>query len=252
MQSPLSKGYLTQGKHGSYWAVDIGWVSDGIVDPPIYAWDDGIVVESRYDSRGGNVVAIKHYGNSTHYYLSRYVHLKSRNVKVGDIVFMGQPIGIGGRTGVATGNHLHFEIWLCPNEFVYRTVTSATRLMYAVNPLEITNMPNIRANGKGEVITMNIAYTNLPKAIAKSNKLRMRMLPSTNALVLGFMPKELAYLGKTDKINGYEWAMLIYDERIVFAALDFIEVKEIIEEQPIDELFTKDGLSVRVVKGVSK
>ncbi len=54
----------------------------------------------------GNLVVLNH----SHGLETYYAHLSAMLVGHGDSVVTGQPVGLGGRTGRATGNHLHFEI----------------------------------------------------------------------------------------------------------------------------------------------
>ena len=75
-------------------------------DRTVVAVDDGIVTQAIYnDPSGGNFLRIDH---ST--YQTRYLHLASLNVKKGELVTAGQPIGIYGETGNVTGPHLHFDL----------------------------------------------------------------------------------------------------------------------------------------------
>ena len=75
----------------------------------IFAANDGVVVQSSYKYDNGEFITIDH-GNG---YYSLYAHMVSgsRRVKVGDYVVKGQVIGSMGRTGAATGVHIHFAIW---------------------------------------------------------------------------------------------------------------------------------------------
>ena len=81
----------------------------------IFAALDGTVVQSGYKYDNGEFITINHHNG----YYSMYAHMVSgsRRVKVGDYVVKGQVIGSMGRTGAATGVHLHFSIW---NGFPYR------------------------------------------------------------------------------------------------------------------------------------
>lgn len=73
----------------------------------VYAYKYGKVISSGYNSGGyGNMILIKHEDGSS----TRYAHLSSVLVSVGDIVYGGQTIGRVGSTGISTGNHLHFEM----------------------------------------------------------------------------------------------------------------------------------------------
>ncbi len=53
----------------------------------------------------GSLITILHKDGAS----SMYAHLKKIKVEVGDVVKSGQLIGLVGKTGTATGNHLHFE-----------------------------------------------------------------------------------------------------------------------------------------------
>jgi murein DD-endopeptidase MepM/ murein hydrolase activator NlpD len=72
----------------------------------ILAAAGGVVVYSEFHPQYGNMIEIDH-GNDL---VSRYAHASKRMVKVGDVVLRGAKIGEVGRTGRATGTHLHFEV----------------------------------------------------------------------------------------------------------------------------------------------
>ncbi|CAJ0817010.1 M23 family metallopeptidase [Ralstonia flaminis] len=76
------------------------------VGTPIVAAAGGVVVASEYRSDYGNMVDIDH-GNGLK---TRYAHASKVLVKIGDIVKAGERIALVGRTGRATGSHLHFEV----------------------------------------------------------------------------------------------------------------------------------------------
>jgi len=73
---------------------------------PIYAAAAGVVVYSEFHPQYGNMIEIDH-GNDL---ITRYAHASRRLVKVGDVVLRGSRIADVGRTGRATGSHLHFEV----------------------------------------------------------------------------------------------------------------------------------------------
>ena len=73
---------------------------------PIYAAKGGKVVSAGWDGNYGQAIVIDH-GNGVK---TRYAHESEIFVKVGDVVKVGEEIGAVGRTGNASGNHLHFEV----------------------------------------------------------------------------------------------------------------------------------------------
>ena len=73
---------------------------------PVHATADGIVQLAAYNGNYGRSVEVAHgYGIAT-----RYGHLTSYTVKVGQQVKRGDVIGYVGATGRTTGPHLHYEI----------------------------------------------------------------------------------------------------------------------------------------------
>src|SRR3954464_16046908 len=72
---------------------------------PVRATANGKVVSSGSAGGYGRMVEIDH-GNGLS---TRYGHLSASNVKVGDVVKIGQVIGEVGSTGRSTGPHLHYE-----------------------------------------------------------------------------------------------------------------------------------------------
>lgn len=72
---------------------------------PIYAAGDGEIISAGWQGGYGNAVGIYH-GNGL---ATFYAHMSQILAAVGQIVKMGQVIGLIGSTGNSTGPHLHFE-----------------------------------------------------------------------------------------------------------------------------------------------
>lgn len=115
---PLKQYVLTSGfgwRHGRH--------HDGLdlsakTGTPIYAAASGKVIFSKRFAGYGNLLVVKHAND----YFTAYAHVDRIIVSEGKTVKQGQQIATVGRTGRATGPHLHFEVHK-------RTET--------VNPLEI-------------------------------------------------------------------------------------------------------------------
>ena len=72
----------------------------------IYAGAPGTVVYSGWIRAYGQVVKIQHSNN----FITLYAHNQKNLVEVGEDVEAGQVIATVGRSGHATGPHVHFEV----------------------------------------------------------------------------------------------------------------------------------------------
>ena len=77
------------------------------VGTPILATANGTVTKASYTRGNGNYVMIKHNGT----YSTQYLHMKKRNVKVGQFVEQGNVIGWVGMTGNTSGPHVCYRFW---------------------------------------------------------------------------------------------------------------------------------------------
>ena len=92
---------------------------------PVYSIGDGVVLQKSYQAAGGgNFVKIRH--NSV--YSTSYMHLSkfATGLKAGGRVKQGEVIGYVGSTGLSSGPHLDFRVYMGNN---------------AVNPLTIKSDP---------------------------------------------------------------------------------------------------------------
>lgn len=107
-------------------AIDI---ANAAADTPVVAAAAGAVITASVGGnttcfvRGnpsnglGNYVVIEH-SDATGTTYTTYAHFSSILVAVGQDVTQGQRLGTMGRTGCATGQHVHFSVSTGPNEFI--------------------------------------------------------------------------------------------------------------------------------------
>jgi len=82
-------------------------ISTGRAGDAVVAAANGQVVSVNSDPTGyGNYIIIRH----RHGHYTRYAHLLSSRVRLGQRVQQGEVIGHIGSTGMSTGPHLHFEV----------------------------------------------------------------------------------------------------------------------------------------------
>lgn len=98
----MDKGDLWSSTGGQHLGTDY----PAMEGTPVFAKGDGVVSNESISSDYGNAVLITHNDG----YQTLYAHLKSKDVSPGDMVRKDQPIGKVGKTGNATGPHLHYEV----------------------------------------------------------------------------------------------------------------------------------------------
>jgi murein DD-endopeptidase MepM/ murein hydrolase activator NlpD len=92
-----------EGRRRMHYGIDLATSPGRVVSAAAAGW----VVRAGWTGGHGLMVEIRHAGDLT----TRYSHLSAILCSPGDAVDPGHPLGLVGRTGLATGPHLHFEVW---------------------------------------------------------------------------------------------------------------------------------------------
>lgn len=105
--TPVRSNYRLTSGFGQRWGrLHAGTDFAGPVGTPIHAAADGVVVKAGWESSYGRLITIRHdFGFET-----RYAHLNTIDVRVGQRVSRGDRIGAMGNSGRSTGPHLHYEV----------------------------------------------------------------------------------------------------------------------------------------------
>ena len=77
-----------------------------VVGTSILVTAPGVVSRAEYMGAYGNMVDVLHANGFT----TRYAHMQSIEVKLGDVLVRQQKVGTLGNTGRSTGPHLHYEV----------------------------------------------------------------------------------------------------------------------------------------------
>ncbi len=109
---PIRKGWISSsyggrvdpftGKQAFHSGLDYSGKHGSIIQ----AVAEGVVIWSGNRGNYGKMIEIDH-GSG---YVTRYAHLSKLNVKIGEKIKKAQAIGVMGKTGRATSEHLHFEV----------------------------------------------------------------------------------------------------------------------------------------------
>jgi murein DD-endopeptidase MepM/ murein hydrolase activator NlpD len=162
------------------------------IDISLYTGDsvkcvfDGVVRMARYSSSYGYFVVVRHYNGLE----TLYAHLSRLKVKAGDEVEAGDLVGKGGRTGRATGSHLHFEVrykgWpLNPAEFIDFQSGQLTATSFELTPVKLSYLT--KYTGKKYYTSL---YGENLKEIAAKNRIKLSYLCRINDFSSDYIPSQ--------------------------------------------------------------
>ncbi len=104
LSSPFGmRTHPLEGRRRMHYGVDLAAAPGRVVSSAAAGW----VVRAGWTGGYGLMVEVRHPGELT----TRYSHLSAILCAPGDEVEPGRPLGLVGKTGLATGPHLHFEVW---------------------------------------------------------------------------------------------------------------------------------------------
>lgn len=206
--------------------LDLGWTSNKYCN--LLACQEGTVVDTyKNNSSFGNGIVLQHdYADGTHRWTG-YVHQKEApTLKVGTIVKQGDVIGIRGGSPYVNGKakygvHLHLYCTACTTA----PYTWNTMKANVINPFPLlykSKKVKYDVLAKSESAMMNgLKYLEdiVPEVVKpvdrnpsenqlleKSSVLRVRMKPSLQGTVIGYLKANVYYnYYDTVKADGYQW-----------------------------------------------
>ncbi|MBI2967052.1 MAG: peptidoglycan DD-metalloendopeptidase family protein [Bacteroidetes bacterium] len=154
------------------------------VDIDLQVWDtvrsafDGVVRIADKDGGYGRLVVIRHYNG----FETFYAHLQRIKVKSGQKIKAGEMVGLGGKSGRATGSHLHFEV-----RFRGKPVNPGAFISFKENKLVKDSIVLNRTNWSYAAIPKGVKYYKVKKGdclydIASRYGTTIRSLCSANSL----------------------------------------------------------------------
>ncbi len=198
---------------------------------PTYAIEKGRVVKTGYNNINGNFVYVTYPRLNKN---SLYQHLDSINVLVNQEVDENTIIGYTGKTGQATGIHLHFgwfptsdqdKDWYSKNWEDFEVYNYVKPLSYVGNPI--------------------LKDTKKNQLEVKINELRARKEP--NGEILGYINKGIYNYIATETNYGYTWYKLEENYWIAYQEdwINLYSKEEIIEDNK-EEKEPKKKLMLRI------
>jgi hypothetical protein len=151
---------------------------------PIHAIGNGTVIWADWASKlsasnqwwiapayAGIVVLIDH-GNG---YVSVYAHLSETSLNIGNKVTTNQVIGKSGATGLATGPHLHFEIFQWPSLQPYNGFYGRVNPSTLITSIAAASVTPLKANQR----KVGAANVNMRAGASTSSKI-LRVIPANS------------------------------------------------------------------------
>jgi hypothetical protein len=183
---------------------------------------------------GGVTVELEHSKGFT----TVYKHLVAGSVigHIGDILEKSIKFAVAGKTGVVTGPHAHYG--------VYINGIAQDPLPYLQGKLTIPPYVTVETNLAVKSVTPML------RIIIAS---RIRAAGGLNGAILAEadIGQEFPYLGKTKLVDGYEWARIDFNGVIGYMALNtlwntVVNPPPVEVYKPFEGTFEKDGMSCTV------
>lgn len=193
---------------------------------------DGVVKSITTTASGGLTLVLQHGGDHESFY--KHLKLDSIAHKVGDFVDKGLVIAHGGATGIVTGAHEHYEIHVKGVAVDPLPYLLGTKVIppYVFKPTDIVSRPVL------PVLRIKVV----------SN---VRANAGIKGLDIGdtTVGAEYPYLGRTIKVDSFEWARVDFHGTIGYIALnpDWNEVVLPPEVyKPFEAEIVKEGMVLNV------